>query len=487
MRKRYSVCIILCVIMVSFALGGCGDKEPAQKSTFGNVDPMQDGQVLIGLQSDNEEGETGDQAAEEGAVTVNTTMKTSKKLDLEDLPPAVSDMIGLCDAINLACVDLHTAYRQDKPEFLWKCAHEYIINCTDKRLGVEHVADYSEVYPRVVDDVLYSMFGKLREIPQLPKESLESGNDGMPDVAISTELNYRFRSIDRGTSAPEVRRVTQYSDGTMEMEVALTDTDTGEETVSFIYGMRPNTRDTTTSALFYYEITGVRPADKLTSDKIEGTPFLFEKKRLYGNDTGADDGTGVNSIDEVLYYASFSDNLPGVDELNARIDDEILAYSDMPVEEGSWHEIISYPLTSYGYVQFAATFGTFPNNGDDPDIRCYNYDKENERAVDAGDIFGLCQKSDSELKDAVMSHYSNSAHAGEVNGITYKGFIVRRDNSFDIFYMLNITDAEGEGHNRLYIYNSPSDILRYAFDGSGVIPEDEQDVMKPPLTHGRKD
>ena len=487
MKKRYCVIVILCILSASFALCSCGEKEPAVKSTFGSVDPMTDGEVLIDSKKNEQDDTEGDTDAQQGAVTVNTTMKTSKRLDLDDLPPAVSDMIGLCNAINVTCVDQHTAYSQDKPEFVWHCLHMYINSCTDKRMGIEHVAEYSEVSPQIADDIIFSMFGKLREMPQLPRESLEPGDDGIPRVAISNDLKYRFRNDDRPPAVSEVRRVTQYSDGTLEMEVALDDPDTGEEIVSFIYGMRPNTRDTTTAALFYYEITGVRSADKITSDKMEGTPFLVEKKRIYGREQSGGSEAGSNEIEEVLYYASFSDNVPGVTELNGRIDREVLEYALSPVDDTSWHEIISYPLTSYGYVQFAVTFGTYPNNGDDPDIQCYNYDKDNEKAVDPDEVFGLCQKSDSELKDAVISHYSNITHAGDVNDIVYKGFIVRRDNSFDIFYMLNITDEAGIQHNRLYIYNSTSDSLRYAFDGSGVIPEDEQDVMKPPLLHGRKD
>ncbi len=486
MKKQSGFLAILIISITAFGLCACSDPGIAKKSTFGEVDPMQEGQVLIGAKDGSGDGADEEQETEE-AVTGNKTMKTSKTLDLTSLPAEVSDMVGLCDAINMTCVEQQKAYDQDSAEFVWHCVHMYVCNCNDKRMGIDRVADYCEVAPAIVDEVIYAMFGKLRDIPQIPGETFADEGGAAPHVMISNDLMYRFHVGDRGMSEPELRRATQYSDGSMEMEVALVDSDTQEETVSFIYTMRSNTRDTTTSALFHYEITGVRPADKLTTDKMEGMPFLVELMRVYGGDAEDGDEAKRNEIDEVLYFGSFADDVPGINDLNARISDEILEYADMPVQEGSWHELISYPLTSYEYIQFACTFATYPNNGDDPDIRCYNYDKGKSRAADANEIFLLCGKSAAQLSDAVKRLYRPREDGETLKDFLYKGFMVRRDNSFDVFYMLTVSDAEGAEHKRLYVYNSGSDSLRYAFDDGGVIPEEELDVMKPPLTHGRKD
>jgi hypothetical protein len=322
------------------------------------------------------------------------------------------------------------------------------------------------------------MFGKLNSIPKISGNTFENiGGDA--HVKISYELKYQFSIGDRGLSEPQVRSATQYSDGSLEMEVALVNSDTGEETVSFIYTMRANTRDTTTGALFDYEITGARPADRGTSDKIEGMPFLVPVMQVYGYDSYEKDDPKYAEVDEVLYYNSFKEHVPGVDELNARISHEILEYANASEDETSWHEICSYPLTTDDYVQVATTFVTRPGDGSDPDIRCYNYDKKKTRALDINDVLEMIGSSNDEL----IKHIEQLA--GETASADVRGFIVRRDGSVDIFCMITGT---GEGsEKKLAAYNSGTDELRFVFDDGYVIPEDETDDMKPELTHGRKD
>ena len=53
--------------------------------------------------------------------------------------------------------------------------------------------------------------------------------------------------------------------------------------------------------------------------------------------------------------------------------------------------------------------------------------------------------------------------------------------------MIKVNNTEADPYSRLVVYNSAADEIRYAFEGEGIIPEDEEDVIKPKLTHGRKD
>ena len=472
MKTSFIRSFFIILTVLSLCLCAC-EEEPVPKKSFGEVDALTDGAVLI---SDTAEEDAGDeQELSNETATSDSTIKTSLRIDTENLTPAMKKMVGLCDAINMAGVEMREIYSFEDPDFVWHCVHLYVCNCTDKNMGFKRV--------------IYAMFGKLSKVPDVP---FEAGNEDLEDdepshVRISNNLKYRFLAGDRGLSACEVRRVVQYSDGSLEMEIALVDSESGEETVSFIYTMRANTRNTTTSAVFDYEITGARPADKTTRDKIDGMPFVVPIIQVYGYDSYTEEDPEYYDVEEVLYFNSFAETDEEMDKLNGRISDEILAYANSPCPEGSWHEICSYPLTTYDYVQFATTFATYPVYAQDPDIRCYNYSKNEKRAMDENDAYALCNMSGNTMAEHVRSLWKPSGAAETLTDVIYKGFLVRRDGSTDVFFTINVNNTEAEPYSRLMVYNSGSDDLRWAFDEGGIVPEEDEDAVKPKLTHGRKD
>ncbi len=477
--------LIMMITVASLCLCAC-EEDAAPKSSFGEGDVLTDGEVLIGDTSEEEQSE-GEESANE-PTTSASTIKTSKRLDLEMLPAPVKRMAGLCDAINIACVDQRTAYNADDPEFVWHCVHMYVVNSTDKDMGFKRVDSLVDAEPNVVTQVIYAMFGKLSKIPQIPYDIETEGTDGpIPHIQISNDLRYRFLRVDRGISAPDIRRVTQYSDGSMEMEVALVDSESGEETVSFIYSMRANTRDTTTSALFDYEITGVRPADKITSDKMSGMPFLVQVIQTYGYDSYSRDDPKYDEVVEVMQFSSFVPDDKEMEKLNKRISDEVMEYVNRPLDDVSWHEICSYPITNYDYVQLAVTMATYPSYAKDPGIRCYNYSKDEQRALDENDAYRLCDTTAEKLAEHVRSLWKPGSETEILTDITYEGFIVRADGSVDMYYTVNVDNTDAEPYSRLIVYNSGTDGLRIVFDGYGIVPEDEEDAVKPKLTHGKKE
>lgn len=482
--KIASKLILVSMLSVSVLLCACQEEE-AQKSSFGKVDPMEDGDILINSANVGDD-ETEESAEEpEEAVTGGGSMKTSINLDVDRPNPEVRRMVGLCDAINMTCVELQKAYTSEDSEFVWHCIHLYVAESTDKDMGFTRVGGVIDADPAIINDVMYAMFGKLRQMPQLPETAMESA-EGVPHIEISNDLKYRFSEGDRGLTEPQLRRATMYSDGSMETEVALIDSESGDEVVSFIYTMRTNTRDTTSSALFPYEITGARPADGLTSDKMSGTPFLVTVMQIYGYDSYDRDDPRYNQVDEVLYFNSFQEHVPGMDELNSRISHEILEYANQPEEEGKWHRICSYPVTTDRYVQIAATVASYPNDGIDPDIFCYNYDKSKRRAMDINDALKTCEMTSGELSDVIRSLTEKKLQQGSVNEAEYDGFIAKADGTFDVFYTVTVDEGDGET-GKLVAYNSGTKDIRIVFEEGDVIPADECDDLKPVLTHGRKE
>lgn len=474
------------ILLLSFALTAC-EEESVQKSSFGEVDVLADGDVLFSPQNFDDEETEGEEEKEEDSATGNTSMKTASSVDLNDIPDSISKMTLLCDAINMACVEQQTAYKADNAGFVWHCVHLYVGNCNDKRMGFKKVGDSVEADPSKVIEVVYAMFGKLGKVPDIPSDLLADPSGGEPHIRISNNLKYRFSLGDRGLSEPVLRRATKYSDGSLEMEVALVDGQTGDETVSFIYSMRANTKNTTTSATFDYEITGARPADKITSDKISGMPFLVPIMQTYGYSSYPEDDPKYNEVLEVFNFNSYQENVPGMEELNVHISREIMEFVNAPTDDASWKEVCSYPLTTDNYVQVATTFITYPTYAEDPDIRCYNYDKKKLRAMEYSDVLALSDFTDNELKDRIKSLWKPESDAETLTGLSYRGFLMRHDASADIFFMINVDNKNAEPYSRLIAYNSKKDEIRYVFESGGVIPRDEEDSFKPELTHGHKE
>ena len=487
MRNRRSLIAISILTLVLSCLCSCRDKSaetagPAASESSGNV---QDTRSPVLTSADDDDEVLQDERAERLALDQAT------QLDVRNLPDDIKRMAGLCDAINMACVERRTTYGVRDGEFIWYCVRVYMCDHDDDFLGSEIVADRVDVPPETVDNILHAMFGELTAIPDIPAItdlSSDIGNGGEDlgsYIVISNDMKYRFTLGDRGLSAPELRSVKEFPDSSLEMEVALIDAETEEEIVSFIYSMRPNTRNTTTSAMFAYEITQARAADKETADKMDGMPFLTQIVQTYGNGDD-EDSPKSNEVVEILYYTAYADNVPGMDELNARISHEILEYANSPEDEDTWREIISYPLTTQDHVQFAVTYATYPSDEGDPDIRCYNYDKKKRRAMDHNDALTLCGRSDDELTERVTELWKGMNPSGDIDEISYRGFIVRANGSADVFFMIT-AEEEGAGRRKLFAYNSGTDELRYAFEPGDVIPADETDDIKPELTHGRKD
>ncbi len=484
MRKENLLSFISLLTLSAFVLCGC-KSEPVSKTRFGQVDAMEDGPVLANINGEPlGEGE----GASKESMTVSTPLKTAKSLEVDNLPENVEKMIGLCDAINMVCVEKQKTYTADDDDFMWQCVRVFVGSCTDKKMGLERVGSYIEAEQGTIRDIMFAMFGKLREVPQIPESAMSETGSGT-HISMGTNLKYRFSGGDRGMSAPEVRRVTQYSDGSLEMEVALVDKETSEETVCFIYSMRANTKDTTTSARFAYEITGARSADKATSDKINGMPYLVPVIQVYGYDSYEKDDPKYKEVIEVLQFASFSNHVPGMEELDKRVSEEIIpiAYSE---DEGiDYKRICSYPVTSGDVVQVATSVAVFAGDTADYDIHSYNYDVKKSRILDENDALAINNTTrDRQNKRIAELWEKGMASEGTISQkAQYRGFLIRKDGSGDLFYRLDVTGPEGEAKKVMIAYNTQADAIRIIKPEDNILPSSETDDTRPRLTHGAKD
>lgn len=485
MLSRIRSIIIISNLVILIGLLCACEKEKAPKSSFGEIDPLQEGQILNSNTSSEEKTTTREYADEEAENGPSEeASEKGKELDVQHLPADIAKMIPICDAINQACIELNEAYSASNRSLVWRSVYAYICDSDDRSLGIKNVGEALDVDSSVVNEIIYAMFGKIKEIPPIPKDS--TSEYGKESISINTDLQYRFYNGDRGLSKPAVKSAKQYQDGSLELEVALVDSESEDEIVSFIYTMRANTRDTTSDARFLYEITGSRAGDIITEDKMNGTPYLVTVMQTYGYLSYDADDARYNEVNEVLSFMSFKKHVPGLDELNGEISHEILEYANNPLEEGYWNEICSYPLTTDKYVQVATTVATYPNDGSDPVLHSYNYDKSKRRAMDKNDAMVLCDIIDTELENDVITLTQSRLPDYSVSDAEYNGFIVKKDGSTDVFYSVRVDDSTKEVA-RLVAYNSDTKDIRIVFEEGDVIPADECDGLKPVLTHGRKE
>lgn len=474
MRRNRFLSFSLIFLVCTVFLFSCGKKESVQKSSFGRVDPLTDGQVLID-RNDNPAVMTRSKSPEKESAPEDSLIKTAKQLDVDDLPDEIKRLAGLCDAINMTCVEQRKLYDEKDNDFVWHCVHVFANSYNDPELGFSQVGDTVDANPDVVLKVLYAMFGKIDAVPDL---SNAKEDEGEPHITISTDLHYRFSMGDRGMSEPSIKRVTSYSDGSMEMEVALVDSETGQEIVDFVYTFRSNTRDATTDALFGYEITDVHPADKLTADKMNGRPFLTAAVQVYGYD----EDPANEEVEEILTFTAFKDHVPGMDELNKRISSELIDALSNELPKGTYHCIRSYPISITDYIQFAATIDTYPAVQSGSDIKTYNYDIKKQRAMDESDALAFFEMSEDELMQEIVNVWNTLNPDESATAAAYKGFIVRVDGSADVFANITVQNADGA---KIIAFNSSSRTIRDTQEY--VIPENEEDKMLPPLSHGRKE
>lgn len=502
------------VIMTAcLAMSGCKQKADNQ-ARHGNYD-FTDGKVLGVLGTQESEIRLGSstskkssfQSAATTPVAVVTENKTLNEDNAKELPDEVQDMVGLCDALNIASAETGITYCTD-PEYVWRAVRGAMLNADPEEEGFRVEDDALVVDSEIVSRYVYTMFGGLKEIPDIPIDLTKVDDEqqyGSAPITVGTDEFYRFSLEDRGGSQPEVKSVISYTDGTKEMKVALTDVSTGKEEVNFIYSLRDNARDTSLSSIFNFEITGQRPSDMLTDMKMKGIPYIEMVKQRYPEDSNdgneesvnaensSDDSEGeeerVNrSVEEIPYFCCNREINKGVEELNGRISSEIMEFATAKESEEEWHEICAYPVTTTKYVQVVVTYSRWPDYGTDGNLKTYNYDVTNSCAMGMNEALTLSELKIDELYGEIKDAFVPANDGGEYIKAEYNGFLVRKDGSVDFYVTIYLDNNVAEPYDRLAAYNPKTKELRYIFDSDeGVVSKDLEDEYLPVLTHGKKD
>ena len=487
--KRINTVVLLAGICLVFA--GCSDTKPGVTTSFGTEDILTEGEVLgflgedVGVENSEAFSDTSVGGADAGTAKASSgSLKTATSLDVNDLPENMKGMVSLCDTLNITSVERGENYG-NSPEYLWNAVHIAVLNDDLSDEGYTVADNVVEADNETVKELVRAMFGKVKTTPDIPAEYMKSESPDIPAaISVDEETGYSFSLGDRGMSEPEVRRVTVYSDGSAEMEVALLDSEFSEEIVSFIYSVRINTKDTSVSAKYGYEITGQRPANRTTANKMNGVPYITMVMQNYGNKKS--DVAAEKTIEEVPYFNSLKPKQKGIETLNARISYEIMEFAMMEEDdETQWHEICSYPVSNEKYVQVVVTYARWPAEGTEGEIRSYNFDASSMAAMDYNAAYALCNSDEKTIRKEISSAFSPKKSGEKLDRFNISGFLIKPDGSVDFYVVVYLVNGNGESYNRIAAFDSATKELRFVYDsGESVVSRELEDDFKPALTHG---
>ena len=228
--------------------------------------------------------------------------------------------------------------------------------------------------------------------------------------------------------------------------------------------MKSNTRNTSISAKFAYEITNVRVADTHTTNFMNGKPYLSMLIRSYGKDLYLQTDSKYNEVVEVPCFLSMGATGTELDDLNKRIVDElgVNGLEDAgSVDDSSYVRILTYPVVTALYIQAVVSSQKMPED-DSINIKSYVYDLDNKRALSLEDGLVKVNMDEIRLIDNVKESYLSSNTDAIINGVEYMAFYVKEDNSVEYYVKIELGKKRARDRERKEIvsYNSESGFLR---------------------------
>lgn len=477
MKRKKVIQILTITAVVIGLLAGCGAtdsktlKQEAEASDAGEQAEKEDTDAEVIPDTD---------AGAEKAETAET-----EELDTANLPEELQEMVPLMDALNLNLCSYQAKYDCENAELFWNSVQIAAVNSQDWDKYGFQVSDEGDrliVPKKTAEKFAYAMFGTVKELPELPEHIMIAGETY--DSSIHTDENGDFYFVlgDRGLSDYRVNRAIDNGDGTYSIEVSLNSAEMDEnEIISFLYTLRESTHD---NDLFAYEITTGVPADKKTENKLAGIPYLDIYTQFYGSSIYEEDDIKESSIIEIPYFGTFRDDRSSIESLNDRIFAELESVDETSNEnEGCWPEICSYFFTGEDYLQVVSTAIIYPNYATDGDVYSYNYDLKNDSPMTNEDGLKLAGLTEEELLKKVEAVNQNRYDGDSYDHAQLGGFRVKKDGAVDFYLKMFINNELSDNYNTIVTYHTADGSLEY-YEGRVLIPDDEIDVMNPPLSHG---
>lgn len=410
----------------------------------------------------------------ESAKEANKCFDNDEVLDVNNLPDDIRKMVPVCDAIGLVRVEKRVGYASYTPEFVWECIRMVLTNAPRSDKVANLSGNKIIVSGDMVNDYGFAMFGGMKYLPDIPPSMTIPDEHGRSKISFANNLNYLFSKSDRGSTSYKVTSAVMHSDATVDMVVDLIDDSNKETIASFLYTLRPNTKDTSAVADFSYEVIGSIAADDFTKNRMNGQLFIKEISRKYATKPHP-------VVEEIIEFDCFGEPERGLESLNNRIEEEVVKRGKH--DKKPWHNIKSYPSITAHYSQILVLYTSCPYDGTMGDVTTYNYDDKNNIALDIDNAYLMAGTDNEALINQIMEQYASANEGMSLTAVEPSGFFVREDDSVDFYAKIYYTDERNRSCDTIAIYNATTKELNVLEDGDDLLPQNLEYELNPPLTH----
>lgn len=467
---------ILIVFMVATLITGCSSNSDYVETVTTDV-------------ADDNQAASEENAGKKEQQETGSSMPITDEISGDNLTPEISNMIPLCDAVLCAQVESARTYSSTDAHLIWKSLRIALGEAKWKTGVMEEANGLLYVKHEKVNEYAYAMFGQLSTLPNIPDDMIENSECMYQNSPIDGEISECFALGDRGLTTIRVDDVAIHNDASISLTLSLVDLENEEEIASFVYDLRPNSKNTSKSAEFHYEITDSHPADDFTRMRMAKVPYIVPIVQLYGNGAEAylNDGRSSKhekSCAEVLNYTCFGEPSPAIVRLNERINYELDPNSEN--DKGVWNRIVTYPITGQDYVQMISTVSCESEGSIANYLYSYNYSKGTKSEIKREDALAMVNLSEDELIQKVIGTYGADNDDEALEGVEYCGFLIKDDESIEFYVKLNYANAAGGAvMDRIASFSTDSNRLIVFDTYDDIVKDSVQDKMSPELTHGR--
>lgn len=127
-----------------------------------------------------------------------------------------------------------------------------------------------------------------------------------------------------------------------------------------------------------------------------------------------------------------------LDTLNAEIEPLITVYEEAKRNVLKWPEIFTHTYESDDYLQAVVEYLEMPSLDLDYNIKTFNYDKKNDKALQISDALSMCKYSEAKFGKLVEELYDSCDVGGELKKYEINGFYISKSGVFQFFVRLHV-------------------------------------------------
>ncbi len=149
-----------------------------------------------------------------------------------------------------------------------------------------------------------------------------------------------------------------------------------------------------------------------------------------------EDNKGNNKV-QIPKFVS-DEQSDAIDKINADIEPLITVYNEAVDNVLKWPEIFTHQYESEEYLQAVVEYQEMPSLDLDYNVITFNYDKENDKALQISDALEMAEYSEAKFKSLVEKLYDDSDVGGELKKYEINGFYISESGIVQFFVRLYV-------------------------------------------------